>query len=543
MVETTQSLLQQQHNMATPVISNIDNTNHSYQADGVSYALDPKTNLYQEASKISPAVVTSKAATTDINNIQADHANIVAGMQNQAVTNANAKAVADAAAATKATTDTANSQADQKLAIDKQTADAKTAAVSGTTPTADITVPSVGQSVYNPLTGKTTTVSMIAKNGDGSYSVTFGDTQNTQRVEAAQLGNLTSSTGKIDGTEKALQDAQADYQVQAKQVQDTITNITNGTIPLNDGQLAQVDGLKQQFQQLIQQQQLINTGAQGAAAIRGYQKGAAEYDPNFAVKTIGAIVTAGTNKVLDLNVKMASAVAALTEGFKTNNINSIKEAYSVYQDASAKRTAALQKTIDDSQKVIKEAQDAKIAADKVTYDTVTKPINDVAADAAKNGAPKTVIDAIKNYQDAGAAIAAAGQYLQTATGTVGEYQYYKNQEEAAGRVPMSFNTYQNLDANRKVSIAKATSGTASDKKANSYVAINQLLGTKNSEGMPYLDGNGYFTAKGFKDIVLNAAEDGISKQDILSQYGSFLSPNGWQNYGLTPKEATSLGFK
>lgn len=42
-----------------------------------------------------------------------------------------------------------------------------------------------------------------------------------------------------------------------------------------------------------------------------------------------------------------------------------------------------------------------------------------------------------------------------AAGSIGEYQFYAQQEKDAGRTPISFNEYQNLDANRKAAIARA----------------------------------------------------------------------------------------
>lgn len=45
------------------------------------------------------------------------------------------------------------------------------------------------------------------------------------------------------------------------------------------------------------------------------------------------------------------------------------------------------------------------------------------------------------------------------SGIVGEYQFFADQEKAAGRVPISFNEYQNIDANRKKSIARAGAST------------------------------------------------------------------------------------
>lgn len=45
-----------------------------------------------------------------------------------------------------------------------------------------------------------------------------------------------------------------------------------------------------------------------------------------------------------------------------------------------------------------------------------------------------------------------------ASGSVGEYQFYADQEKSAGRTPVSYNDYQNLDANRKEKIARASGG-------------------------------------------------------------------------------------
>ncbi len=484
------------------------------QPTSVVTANSTPTGVSTSTPLMSPAVVTSKAATDDINNIQAKHSEIVTGINNQATVAANAKAKSDADAAAKATTDTA-----AKAAIDKQNADAKTAAVTGTPPatTAPTTMTDaqVRSIAGNDFTG-------FQQQADGTY-IADDYAKNKYGI---------GKTSSIEGD--SLAKAQADYQAQAKVVQDTITNIQNGTIPLNAGQLAQVEGLKQQFQQLIDQQVLTNTGASGVANIRGYQTGAAEYDPTFQAKTIGSIITSGLNKVADLNIKMSSAVAKLTQAFQDDDIKAVKDAWSVYQDASKTRTDALQKTIDDTQKAIKTAQDLKEKQEKDVYDRVTKPIDDILKDAAKNGASQDILDKIRAAKTPDEAIATAGDWLQTGTGSVGEWLAYKHEEQKAGRTPMGLNSYMTLDANRKLSLAKA--GTVSDKKANAYGSINQLLGAKNSEGMPYLDQQGFFTAKGFKDIVLNAAEDNITRKDILEQYASYLSPYNPQGYGLTDKE-------
>ena len=276
----------------------------------------------------------------------------------------------------------------------------------------------------------------------------FGNPTAQTPTPTATTGTSTTNQSSIDANKQVLQQAQADYQTASKTAMDTITNIQNGTTPLSAGEQAQVDGLKQQFQVFIDQHVLTNTGASGTANIRGYQQGAAEYDPTFQAKTIGSIVTAGQNKVADLNIKMASSVATLTQGFKDNNIKAIQNAWSMYQDASTKRTEALQKTIDSTQKAIKEANDAKIAADKVIYDKeekeqkdmydqVIKPIQDAAKEALKNGAPKDVLAKINSALSVEEAVAASVGFANDPTSLSGQYSSYVSKQKLTGKQPMS----------------------------------------------------------------------------------------------------------
>lgn len=279
-----------------------------------------------------------------------------------------------------------------------------------------------------------------------------------------------------DVTRAQLAQAQQDYQTQSAKVQTLIENISAGVIPLNPAEQAQIDGLKQQYKQLIDAQNLTNIGATGLANVRGYQTGAAEYDPTFQVKTIGAIVTAGQNKVADLMAKEATAVAQLTDAFKKEDIAAIKDAWSMYQDASAKRTEALQKTIDDTQKAIKDANDAQIAAEKVQYDQVTKPIQDMAAEAGKYGAPQSVIDAINASKDVASAMTAGAGYLQDPTSPAGQYNAYVKATQAKGLTPM---TPADFLLKQEKDKAYGTAYSAAAGKA----AANQALGL-NADGTP-----------------------------------------------------------
>lgn len=248
------------------------------------------------------------------------------------------------------------------------------------------------------------------------------------------------STGNAN--EDALNKSYADQAAAAKTFADAVTNITNGTTPLNPGEQAQVDGLKAQFQQLIDQQNLTNTGATGTAQVRGYQGGAAEYDPTFQAKTIGSVMSAGATKIANLQTQEASAVASLTQSLQNNDIANLKTAWDVLTSAQKATQEGLKNAIADTQSAINDAKIQSVMASGVIdpgdilaklqslgYTDISskdiseaisnlspdaKDIFDVQKTAAQNGAPADVLAQIGKSANKSAALAAAGVYNTTA---------------------------------------------------------------------------------------------------------------------------------
>lgn len=312
----------------------------------------------------SPSVITSNAATKDLDNITAEHAKIVEDIKNQTTTLANNKALADAQASLQAEKDAQAKIVADKAKTDKIAVETKAAAVKAASQPEGTTTPVEANPVVKetPYTGNADwytvkrqdgTSQIVSKGLDGSYVP----------VSNAEI--------KMQDAQNQLDTQNAEIQSQGKAVLQTIEDIKNGTVPLNAGEIAQVQGLQQSFKQMVDQQNLINKGATGTAQIRGYQKGAAEYDPMFQINTIGTIVTAGANKVADLNIKMASAVAELTTSFQNNKITQIKSSWDMYQSLAKERASSLKNTIDTAQASIKAVQDAqaKIDAAKLKVDS------------------------------------------------------------------------------------------------------------------------------------------------------------------------------
>src|SRR5258708_39732295 len=73
-------------------------------------------------------------------------------------------------------------------------------------------------------------------------------------------------------------------------------------------------------------------------------------------------------------------------------------------------------------------------------------VNTIMSDAAKNGAPQSVLSAIGKAIDVQSAIAAASNYMRTSSDPqMGRYLDYSQQAKAAGHQPEDFATFKAAD--------------------------------------------------------------------------------------------------
>lgn len=90
---------------------------------------------------------------------------------------------------------------------------------------------------------------------------------------------------------------------------------------------------------------------------------------------------------------------------------------------------------------------------------------------------------------------------------------------------------------------KAPKPTESELKNSAFSTINELLsGDYSVDGVPYKDPNGFFTVQGFKTIAKAALASGVSRTELLENYGGDLNPDEIEAYGLTVKEKENLGY-
>ena len=110
-----------------------------------------------------------------------------------------------------------------------------------------------------------------------------------------------------------------------------MNQFNNGTHPLTSAQQAQLDATKQQFDQLIAQQEITNANYENGMRILNNTTGVSEYFPGIAMGQVQTAINSGLQQVADLNSKESSALATMQEGFETDNFKMVTDSYAILQ--------------------------------------------------------------------------------------------------------------------------------------------------------------------------------------------------------------------
>lgn len=488
---------------------------------GYGISLAPTLPSSTAAPTVSP-IVTSKPAQQNNQAIATGISNITTGLANQASTVAQntaasqAKSTQDAAIAAKTAKDTAlanaaNAGAGIQAGTNQPVTPTILPASPYTAPGSDFTKLSANDASQLSQIGLTPG-SGLNQNPDGTYSI-------DQNI-ANNLG--LDTTGKSVGQvilDKQTADA---FNQHTEQLQ----SLANGTFPLTPAQQSQITALQNQYAQLEQQQKTANANYQGGVQVASGRAGLTQYSPIIAQGQYQQAVSDGITKIQNIESEAASKVAALTDAFQQNDF---KLADSLYQDVQ-KSLQDKQTELNNIQKATSDYQDNLVA-----YNTAQQnQINNLATEAAKNGAPQSVLNAISESNNFNSALSSSEGYLQTATGVLGDYLQYKRDTAAKGLVPTDFQTYQNQQtakANKeKINeiYATANAKAAADKAAGvlstqESSAINQV----NSK----LESN--TQVKGFQEIagqlstingIPSGTTDPVQQSILLTSIAHILSP-------------------
>lgn len=447
---------------STPVGS--QNMNIGPLVSGIG-ALD-LTSVPKPTTTSTQSVVNSKDAVANLNGIQSNTNTLKTGIQQQAQNNAQQATWAAVGAQSQAQYDqiVKSSQDVSKKAADASTAQTKaiadaTNAVNGTAGQG-----MTGQQFLNQFGRAPTPQEVTRFNVQGAFS----DDGSGNKTPIVGVPDTTVDSGQ-SGTTDSSDSSNTDFgsQISANQnSRDTITQsytdqinkIFSGVFPLNSTQQALVDSLKNSLATAEQAQRIANQNYSGGVDIANIASGRNKYAPEIAAGQVQAAVTAGIQKIQDLDNTAAQNLAKLQQGFQTDDLTAVKDAY----DATISNLDAKTKIIQDLQTTATAA--AKDARD--FYQTnVTTPINNLSTDAAKNGAPSSVQAKIQGAKSVSDAISAAGDWLQTSSDPLtNAYLQYKRDNQAKGQPIEDFNTFsdaynkkaENLDVDKAARIAYAT---------------------------------------------------------------------------------------
>ncbi len=249
---------------------------------------------------------------------------------------------------------------------------------------------------------------------------------------------------------------------------DNISSIIKGMMQRTDADTADsLQSIQNKYSLLKQQQAKVNTAGEAATQGALFRSGAAQGDA-YANNTQNYQVQQGLQLMQSLDMEQEDALAAARVAGNANKNRVAELMLQQAKDIKERKQAVADKVNEQLLAQKKATDEAKAIADKeqATIDLYNQGITDpgqITQSLLKAGYPAT----LKEVNDNVALLSGIG-----GTGIVGEYNFYKSQAKAAGQKPVDFNTYQNMDANRKVSIAKAAGVGASSVSDALLTAIN-----------------------------------------------------------------------
>lgn len=355
--------------------------------------------------------------------------------------------------------------------------------------------------------GITYDTSGIPRYADGSIASTMGYTDEHGYSRDATEANISqykplatkytqanAATADPTGTELA------DTSVEDKATNDILDQMKAS---LDSTTKSLIDNIQQKFEMRRQEQKDVNMRQKRGyenALLMGSQTGqgsSVQFAPISSEGIIGAQEAYGIRQIAELDSQEQDLIAEAKAAQQTGDFKIMSEKLGMIEKKRAEKVAAatkLNETIIAQNKKLREdnivsARDTSVAslyAQGVTdvpsilaslkkqgvtataaqiADTIKNIVppglDDLVKTLRNNGAPQEVISKVLASGDINEAYKNAGVYSAGGTGIIGEYNFYRAQAEAKGQVPVDFNTYQNMDANRKAKVAAAGVGGGS----------------------------------------------------------------------------------
>lgn len=317
-----------------------------------------------------------------------------------------------------------------------------------------------------------------------------------------------------------------------------------------------IDNIKAQFDSLIKQQTDVNTRSQASLDQSLLMGGSSRYAQQSSSGQSTTLMSYGLQQIADLNIKEQSAVLQAQQAMDAGDMKLMGQSLQIAQqarqdkqsaaqklsdalvkansDLQAKKTAAAQDSaigsilsegITDPTEILKQMNDAgynmtaKDVADTMNnLNPNAKAVADVMTSAAEHGATLDVLKAIGQSRSVSDALSAAGDYMLSATGAMGDYVFYKQQAEAQGQTPMSYEDYQKKQDSQATSQAYSKAyATAAGSAAGAASAIPEVVDSDSGAGLGGTTGGGsILAAAGLSIGAFNFLTQGTASMSRMS---------------------------
>jgi len=264
------------------------------------------------------------------------------------------------------------------------------------------------------------------------------------------------------------------------------TALANYGKTLNKNNDKMIAGIEAQFATRKAAQETLNEATLGGLTVAGERAGRNRYANEMQTGILTAAESEGIQNLADLDAQeqmlilqantandekqfalLDKSMSALMENNKAKQTQMVQ----LYQFSQQEETIAMQKLRDANSQANEnrtyEFNKTKwIEEYNATYNIASKFYQKPGSPTVYDAETHDAVDYATYKARGGVGVPGAAfadvQLIQPkkdyASGIIGEYQFYAEQEVAAGRKPLSFDGYQTMDINRKVSAASRASG-------------------------------------------------------------------------------------
>lgn len=421
-----------------------------------------------------------------------------------------------------------------------------------------------GNTAITPAPGSTTTPP--ATNTPGSTPPPASPTSTTTPPPPVEDPSVTAIKQIMSTSDQAY----ADYMTK-------VNNLYSGTTPLSPDDQATLDLIKSSVASQIRSQQQINTATLDGLTQSGIVSGRNRYAQDIETGILAKEQDDGLARITDIQNKGLQLIQTAKQAIQDRNYKLLNDSYTAFTQNQNSKSDALMKllAINQQQETLaqQKARDAqtRLNEDRTFQLDVTKNQQAYNKDNGivgrfyqKPGNP-TVYDAntglpvtYDQYKAAGGTGLPGAKFgdvqvitptgKQYPAGMVGEYQFYYDQEIANGRKPMDFNSYQNVDANRKKAIARAGTGGGGTSAGDVRAAAAALKGTEQTAygevidkwNSGFIQGNNTISSKDYKiaksqwtrTFTGDVADPGKQFDNLFIPYVDQSGDNWQKDYGI-----------